>query len=141
MKMISGSSGNKSSASGDWLLLLSLVLSAGCCCHAKRTASDANPAVVVSGTPVVYETILAQLTSRTRKIAGEVAAPLSAAMQGLPAVQGVSSRPIIAVVEQGNWFFYATSTATDQTTDQPVSFIGGYAIKRGGREIIEWSVW
>jgi hypothetical protein len=140
--MMSAPDKNKSTATGGWLLLISLVLSAGCCCHARRTASDANPPVEVSGrTPVAYETILAQLTSKTRKIAGEVAAPLSGVMQGLPAVQRVSSRPILAVVEQGNWFFYATSTATDQTIQQPVSFIEGYAIQRGGREIIKWSGW
>lgn len=45
------------------------------------------------------------------------------------------------MAEQGGWFFYATSTATDQTTHQPASFIAGYAIKKGGREIIEWSAW
>jgi len=81
------------------------------------------------------------LTSKTRKIAGEVAKPVSTIREGLPDVQRVSPRPILAVVEQGDWFFYATSTATDQETHQPVSFIAGYAIRKGGRQIIEWSVW
>jgi hypothetical protein len=140
--MISKLDKNKSSATAGWLLLISLVLSTGCCCNPKGMAPDANPPVVVSGrTSIAYETILAQLTSKTRKIAGETATSLSALMQGLPAVQRVSSRPVLAVAEQENWFFYATSIATGQTTHQPVSFLGGYAIKRGGREIIEWSVW
>src|SRR3954470_7429290 len=118
-----------------------VVLAVGCFSHPKPSASDVNPPVVVSGrTPVVYETALPQLTSKTRKIAGEVAKPVITIREGLPDVQKVSQRPIMAIVEQGDWFFYATSTVTDQAT-QPVNFIAGYAIKRGGREIIEWSVW
>src|SRR4051794_2183052 len=119
-----------------------VVLVAGCGSHAKRMTSDAKPPDAVSGRPlVVYETILPQLTSKTRKITGEVAKPVATVKEGLPHVQRVSQRPILAVAEQGDWFFYATSTATDQTTHQPMSFIAGYAIRKGGREIIEWSVW
>ena len=119
-----------------------VVLAAGCYSHARRPTSDANPPVVVTGrTPVAYEITLPQLTSQTRKIAGKVATPVSTLREGLADVQRVSRRPILAVVEQGDWFFYATSAATDQETHQPLSFIAGYAIKKGGRQIIEWSVW
>jgi hypothetical protein len=119
-----------------------VVLAPGCCSHAKRMASDVKPPTVVSGrTLVAYETTLPQLTSKTRTIAGEVAKPVATVREGLPHVQRVSQRPILAIGEQGHWFFYGTSTATDQTTHQPVRFIAGYAIEKGGREIIEWSVW
>jgi hypothetical protein len=53
----------------------------------------------------------------------------------------MGSTSILAVAEQGDWLFYAISTATDQETHQPVRFIAGYAIRKAGREIIEWSVW
>ena len=119
-----------------------VVLGAGCSRHSKHGASAANAPVVATGrTPVAYETTLPQLTSKTRKIAAEATKPVSAIREGLPHVQRVSQRPILAVVEQEGWFFYATSTATDQETHQPVSFIAGYAIRKGGRQIIEWSVW
>jgi hypothetical protein len=124
------------------IMASSVVLAAGCCSQARRAASDTIPPVVVTGrTPVVYRTTLPQLTSITRNIAGRVAKPVTSIREGLPAVQKISRQPILAVAEQGDWFFYATSTANDQTTHQPVSFIAGFAIKRGDREIIEWSVW
>jgi hypothetical protein len=124
------------------IMLNLVVLAAGCCSHGTRSASDTNSPVVVSGrTAVAYEMTLPQLTSKTRKIAGKVAKPVTSIKEGLPAVQTISPHPIRAVVEQGDWFFYATSTVADQTTNEPVSFIAGYAVKRGDREIIEWSVW
>src|SRR5260221_9676735 len=50
-----------------------LVLATGCCSDPKRTASDENRPVVVSGRmPVAYETTLSQLTSETRKIVCQV---------------------------------------------------------------------
>jgi len=119
-----------------------VVLATGCCRDAKRTAAK-PPIEVIGRTPVSYAITVPQLASKAkaRKIAGKVAKPVSAIRDGLPDVQRVSKQPILAVVEQGDWFFYATSIATDQETHQPRIFIAGYAIQKGGREIIEWSVW
>ena len=121
-----------------------VVLTVGCCSQTSRTASDANTPVLVTGsTPVAYDMVLAQLTakSKARKIAGLVTRPVSTVEKGLPDVQRVSPRPIVAIVEQGDWFFYATSAAIDRATHQSGVFVAGYAIKRGGQEIIEWSAW
>jgi hypothetical protein len=60
---------------------------------------------------------------------------------GLPYVQKASKQPIVAMSESKGWFFYATSVARDEKTGEPVFFISGYAIKRDGRQVIEWSVW
>jgi len=119
-----------------------VVIGTGCSDHAKHSPSVEKAPIEVTGrAPVAYEITLPQLTSKTRKIVREVAKPVFAIRDGLPYVQKVSQQPILAVVEQGDWFFYATSTAADQETHQPVSFIAGYAIRKGGRQIIEWSVW
>lgn len=119
-----------------------ILVTAGCRSPQKPAISEAAPPVVVSGrTPVAFYSALTQLTSESRKVASTVAKPVSTIGEGLPQVQKVSPRPILALAEQEDWFFYATATATDQTTHQPVSFIAGYAIKKGGREIIQWSVW
>ena len=122
------------------IILMSLaVLAPGGCSRAKRATG--NLPVMVGGRPVAYELTLPQLTSKTRKVAGEIAKPVATAWEGVPHVQRISPHAILGVAEQGDWFFYATSAATDQATHQPVSFIAGYAIKRGGHEIIQWSVW
>lgn len=127
----------------SWLAMASLaVLLAGCCSRPAGPAAEASSSVYFldEGNPVPKIT-LPQLTSENRKIAAELARPVSALREGLPHVQRVAEHPIQAAVEQGDWFFYATSTVNDQETHRPVTFIAGYAIKKGGREIVGWSVW
>jgi hypothetical protein len=45
------------------------------------------------------------------------------------------------MAESKGWFFYATTAVRDEKTAAPVYFISGYAIKRGGRRVVGWSVW
>ena len=114
---------------------------AGCSYRTKVSASVAKSPVVVTGqTRVVSDIAQSHLTSTSRKIAGEIAKPVSSMREGLVHVQKISRAPIQAIAEQGGWFYYATSIVADQATGEPKNFIAGYAIKKGDRQIIEWSV-
>ncbi|HXI82919.1 MAG TPA: hypothetical protein VNL17_02375 [Verrucomicrobiae bacterium] len=90
--------------------------------------------------PVVANSTMEQLTAGTAKIVGETEATISSLQQGLPEVQKIYRGTVYAVTEQDGWFFYATSIAFDKNTYQPVAFISGYAIRRGDRAILEWSI-
>jgi hypothetical protein len=84
---------------------------------------------------------LRQLTSASPKAGSVVGAHVTSLERGLPHVQKVSKRPILAMSESKGWFFYATSVVRDGKTGEPEFFISGYAIKKDGRQIIGWSVW
>ena len=56
--------------------------------------------------------------------------PVTSALQGLPEIQKVADRPIVAVTEYTNWFWYS-----------PDGFISGYAVQNGGNKIFKWSLW
>jgi hypothetical protein len=60
---------------------------------------------------------------------------------GLPDVRTASKNPIVAATDQDDWFFFATSVATDATTHQPTQFISGFAVRHGSRQIVYWSTW
>jgi hypothetical protein len=56
--------------------------------------------------------------------------PVTSLLQGLPEVQKAANRPIVAVTEYTNWFWYS-----------PDGFISGYAVQNGGYKIFRWSLW
>ena len=69
-------------------------------------------------------------------VVGEAPAPVTSLERGLPYVQKASRQPILGMSESKEWFFYATFVGRDKRI-----FISGYAIKRGGRQIIPWNGW
>jgi hypothetical protein len=99
----------------------------------------AEPAV-----PVVKDAVegfaFKQVTSATPHVVSETPAPVSILESGLPHVRKFSKRPVIAMSESKDWFFYATSVARDKN-GRPKLFLSGYAIQRDGRQVIGWSVW
>ena len=115
-----------------WACLLSLL--AACTTPLREGAKPTDSLVP-------YASILPQLTSNTRKILVMVEQSVTSGDEGLGHVLRNCQRGILAVVEQGDWFFYPSSAVSDQTTLAPTMFMDGYAIKRGGREIIQWSNW
>jgi hypothetical protein len=48
---------------------------------------------------------------------------------GLSVVRPVADAPLLWATEYEGWFFYGAT---------PVS---GFAIKKGGRDVVSWSVW
>lgn len=138
-------------ASGThWLALIMLGLMALAGCEkpsgsgpTPQKAPEVIPVLITGGTPVPYETVLRQLTPKpVFPPRGKTARPITSVVDGLEEVQNVAREPVVAMVEQGEWLFYATGAARDAKTNQPVAtFLSGYAIKKDGQEILEWSVW
>jgi hypothetical protein len=57
-------------------------------------------------------------------------------------VQKAFKRPIVAMAESEGWYFYATCAFLGDDDDgESTYFVSGYAIKRGSRQVVEWSVW
>ena len=84
--------------------------------------------------------LLSAVQSVTPKAGYDLPTPVSSLQEGLPYVQKAFKRPILAMAESEGWFFYAT-VGGDVITGEPVYFHSGYAIKRDGRQVIEWSFW
>jgi len=81
-----------------------------------------------------------QVTSAPSNVVGVTPAPVPSLERGLPFVRKASRQPILAMSESRGWFFYATAVARDGH-GRPEFFIEGYAIPRGGRQVISWGVW
>ena len=125
-------------------IVLSLVLLAGLALvsqGALEKPRPAKPAVPVLTAGAVMRNALKQVTSASPELGHEVPTPVASLEAGLLHLKKTSDRPILAMAERGGWYFYATSVARDNKTDEPVYMISGYAIKRDGRRVIRWSVW
>jgi hypothetical protein len=81
-----------------------------------------------------------QVTSATPLVVSRAAAPVPTLEGGLNLVRKFTELPILAMSEAKGWFFYATSVVQDENRP-PTMFLSGYAIQRGGREVIRFSVW
>jgi hypothetical protein len=72
----------------------------------------------------------------------EAPKPVATLHGGLSHVQKAFKRPIVAMTETDGWFFYATVAFLGDAKDgEGAFFISGYAMKRGSRQVVEWSVW
>jgi hypothetical protein len=90
---------------------------------------------------MVQKLALEQLQPSRARLMVEIPDGVSSLEQGLPFARKASGFPIVAATAYQGWFFYAYSVVKDGETFQPVQFLAGYAIKRGGRQILHWSVW
>ena len=111
-----------------------------------ETSQPGKPAVPVVKADAVSSFAanrLVNVVQSTTPMAGyEAPTPVSSLQEGLPYVQKTFKRPIVAMAESEGWFFYATSAFLgDEKAGEEHFFISGYAIKRGGRQVVEWSVW
>jgi hypothetical protein len=76
------------------------------------------------------------------KVVAEAPAPVTSLEGGLPYAQKASRLPILAMSESEGWFYYATDVGRDGYGRPRGVFTSGYAIKRGGRQVIfAWSGW
>jgi len=108
---------------------------------APTGSRSAEPSVPVLKAGAVGSNALKQVTSVSPDFGNVVPTPIPSLEAGLACVKRTFDRPILAMAERDGWFFYATSVARDQDTDEPVYMISGYTIKRDGRRIFKWSVW
>ncbi len=123
-------------------LMCSLVLLTGLAVVSQ--GSPDNPQPAKAAVPVVNDVVdplaFRQLTSATPNVVYQAPAPVTSLESGLSYVRKVSNRPIIAMSESKGWYFYATAVGRGEN-GRLVFFISGYAIKRDGRQVIQWSVW
>jgi hypothetical protein len=125
-------------------IVLSIVLLTGLALvsqGAPDKPQPAKPSVPVLRANAVMTIALKQVTSASPELGFDVATPVTSLEAGLLQVKKTTDRSILAMAERGGWFFYATSVVRDEKTDEPVSMISGYAIKRDGWRVIRWSVW
>jgi hypothetical protein len=108
---------------------------------AMSPSAEAVLAVPVLKADAVMSAAVEQVRSASPKLGYEVPGPVISLEAGLSQLQKYSKHPIVAMAESEGWFFYATSAVTDGKTGEPLQFISGYAIKRGGCRVIGWSVW
>src|SRR5262245_41816240 len=58
--------------------------------------------------------------------------PAYSAAQSLPDVEKISHRPVVAMTEYKDWFWYATDVAPAGDPQRPGAFLSGYAVQKGG---------
>jgi len=58
--------------------------------------------------------------------------PAYSVAQALPQVEKISRRPVVAMAEYKNWFWYATDVASAGDSLGPGTFLSGYAVQKGG---------
>jgi hypothetical protein len=102
---------------------------------------NSQPPVPVVKADMVDSFALKQVTTASPDLGIKIPVPVASLWRGLTYAQKAANRPILAMSESNGWFFYATSVARDDKTGEPRFLISGYAIKRGGRRVIHWSVW
>jgi hypothetical protein len=107
-------------------------------------ASPGSSAKSEIAVPVVKVAIgeftLKQLTSASPLVGVETPVPVASLEKGLPYARKALMRPILAMSESKGWFVYATSVVREEN-GRPVFFLSGCAIKRGGRQVVHFSVW
>jgi hypothetical protein len=58
--------------------------------------------------------------------------------QGLSGVQRISRKPVVAMTQYNNWYWYATDVERDANTQAIQTFLGGYAVQKGGYLAWKW---
>jgi hypothetical protein len=58
--------------------------------------------------------------------------PAYSAAQAFPDVQRIAGRPVVAITEYKDWYWYATDVAPATDANGPGSFLSGYAVQKGG---------
>src|SRR5262245_48101957 len=58
--------------------------------------------------------------------------------KGLPNVQKLTKRPVVAMTQYRNFYWYATDVSRNPDTQAIQSFLSGYAVQRGGYLAWKW---
>jgi hypothetical protein len=132
--------------------LAPLLLSAGLCCAADEGLMKSRPGEepIRQRKFVVVRPPDANLPPNARMIVrgggGKVVVraprPVRSIHQGLPYAQQTSPYLITAATEVDGWFFYTIQPVSRNKAGRPTAvFISGYAIRRDGQDVVEFSVW
>ena len=118
----------------------SLVLVIGLTVAGRGSPGEPQPAR--PAVPVVKDAIVLFNFGPRPKVVAEAPAPVTSLEGGLPHAQRASELPILAMSASEKWFYYATAVGRDGYGRPRGVFNSGYAIKRGGRQVIlAWSGW
>jgi len=127
--------------------LLSFLLAAACagCAHHKAAhtvalAPDQGEVEQLSD-PAVTSASLAAVIPQFSRGAPPVLISMQPAYsmeQGLFGVQRISKRPVVAMTQYNNWYWYATDVDRDSNTQAIQTFRGGYAVQKGGYLAWRW---
>jgi len=92
--------------------------------------------------PVVQNAIVLFNFGQRPTVVAETSAPVTSLEAGLPHAQRASKRPILAMAESENWFYYATAVSGDGLGRPNGVLVEGFAIKRGSRQVVQaWGGW
>jgi hypothetical protein len=129
-------------------LITSLLLAAacaGCASHHKQytmaTSMPRHDVAVLTDSSTTSSTLAAampQFSSGTAPILLPNRQPVNSPMAAVPELEHISNRPLLAVTEYKDWFWYATDVDRDPQTQAIRSFNGGYAVQKGGYLAWKW---
>ena len=133
------------------LICLMLVATLIGCAHSKPGAEDkaAGNEVAVELVPVLedvsttrssLDTAFKQLKRGDAKVVLKLDKSAGSMNAALTDVRRVSGKSIISMVEYEGWYWFASSVVRNER-GWPRVYIAGYAVEKGGRQVIEWSVW
>src|SRR5690349_12480852 len=128
------------------LLLCGLLLAVGCASKGDRGISNVeavqrvdmvrNPVSTLASLRLALE----QVERTTAPVQGRTAKLVRTVSEGVSELGRFVDHPILAAAEYHGWFWYATDVARDSETKEVKMFIAGYAIRKGGDAVIQWSV-
>jgi len=129
--------------------LLTLLLAAACagCAHHKAASTQtvalapnegpveelANPSATSAGLAAVVPQF-----SRGAPPIMISQQPIYSMRHALLNVQRISPKPVVAMVEYKNWYWYATDVTRDPNTQAVQDFRSGYAVQKGGYLAWKW---
>jgi hypothetical protein len=135
---------------GFLFLVLFLTAAAGCKTQRESpyipsnvTASDLNDVIVLADPAITSPSLLKALEQFNRVLAPlvlQTRRPITSAEEALPEIRKVARPRVVAVTEFQNWFWYANDVDRDPPTKAILRLMGGYAIQKGGQNIVQWSV-
>jgi len=118
-------------------LLIGLPLAGESACPKSPSATPSIAIVKFEPCLTIHRLTLRQVVEKGGNAVGKTEAAVASIEGGLPHVQKLSKSPILAATEASGWYFYAT-TVVQGDAGRPVSLLGGYAVKKDSREVIEW---
>ena len=92
--------------------------------------------------PVVQNAIVLFNFGPRPTVVAETCAPVTSLDAGLPLAQRACKRPIVAMAESEDWFYFATAVSRDGLGRPNGVLVEGFAIKRGSRQVVQaWGGW
>jgi hypothetical protein len=132
------------------VLLVFLAATAGCASHgghestfvvASGSAGDLSNVTVLADPAFTAPTLdvgLDQVGNSKAAAIGTLPKSATSALQALAGVRRLARRSVVAVTEYRNWLWFATDVTIDEQTKAVTAFTGGYAVQKGGRQVMKW---